>query len=81
LFSSLNGSTKADVLQKIVQEKPKLGFAVIVQITGIHGSQQFDKLTNTKIVESILTAMDVEGIRQYIQYLMKQVNHLDGIKQ
>ena len=79
LFLSLNGSAKADVLQKIVKENPELGFAVILQITGVHGSQQFDKLTNTKIVESILTAMDVEGIHQYIQYLMKQVNHFDGI--
>ncbi|KAE9400753.1 hypothetical protein BT96DRAFT_857021 [Gymnopus androsaceus JB14] len=61
-------------IQTFVQRNPKLGFALILQLTGVHGSQQFDKLTKTKTVESILSAMDVNDIKQYIDYLLKQAN-------
>ncbi|KAI0290438.1 hypothetical protein B0F90DRAFT_1812301 [Multifurca ochricompacta] len=43
-----------------VQRDPTLGLAFILQLTGVHGNQQFDKLTRTKTVESILTTMNVE---------------------
>ncbi|KIM59218.1 hypothetical protein SCLCIDRAFT_10017 [Scleroderma citrinum Foug A] len=43
-------------------------------LTGIHGSQQFDKLTRTKTVESILTVMDTDGIKSYVLSLLEQVN-------
>jgi hypothetical protein len=47
---------------------------LILQLTGVHGSQQFDRLTKTKTVETILTSMSQEGIESYIEYLLKQVN-------
>ncbi|KAI0288393.1 DNA polymerase phi-domain-containing protein [Multifurca ochricompacta] len=53
-----------------VQRDPTLGLAFILQLTGVHGNQQFDKLTRTKTVESILTTMNVEGIKEYIARLM-----------
>ena len=40
----------------------------------MHGSTQFDKLTKTKTVETILTSMTQDGIQSYIEYLLKQVN-------
>ncbi|KAG5647160.1 hypothetical protein DXG03_001115 [Asterophora parasitica] len=57
-----------------VQSNPQLGFALITQLTGVNGSQQFDRLTKTKTVENILTSMDVEGIKNYISSLLGQVN-------
>ena len=53
---------------------PRIGFSLILQLTGVNGSRQFDKLTKTKTVESILTSMDNEGIKSYIDYLLKQVD-------
>jgi DNA polymerase phi len=57
-----------------VQKNPTLGFTLVVQLTGVNGSRQFDKLTKTKTVESIFTAMDANGIKTYIEYLFGQVN-------
>ncbi|KAK7054956.1 DNA-directed DNA polymerase [Paramarasmius palmivorus] len=65
--------TVADV-QKLVKDSPRLGFSLILQLTGVHGSQQFDKLTRTKTVETILTSMDTTAIKQYIDHLLKQAN-------
>lgn len=65
-------------MQSFVQKNPQLGFALILQLTGGHGSQQFDKLTKTKTVETILTSMDAAGIKSYIEYLLTQVNLPDG---
>ncbi|OCH90301.1 hypothetical protein OBBRIDRAFT_887807 [Obba rivulosa] len=63
----------ADV-QSIVKQNPTLGFTLILQLTGVHGSRQFDKLTKTKTVEAILTSMDKDGIQSYIDYLLGQVD-------
>ncbi|KAH9180268.1 hypothetical protein EDB89DRAFT_1918230 [Lactarius sanguifluus] len=62
-----------DILS-IVQKDPSLGFAFVLQLTGIHGNQQFDKLTRTKTVESILTMMNAEGIKDYIAHILGQVD-------
>lgn len=61
-------------VQAFVQSNPHLGFALILQLTGVNGNQQFDKLTKTKTVQSILTSMNSEGIKDYISYLFTQVN-------
>ncbi|KAI6103557.1 DNA polymerase phi-domain-containing protein [Pisolithus sp. B1] len=65
-------------IQSFVQENPALGFPLILQLTGINGSQEFDKLTRTKTVESILTVMDSEGIKNYIVSLLSQVDSKDA---
>ncbi|KAG6845192.1 hypothetical protein H0H87_012749 [Tephrocybe sp. NHM501043] len=69
--------TVTDV-QTFVQSNPHLGFALIFQLTGVHGSHQFDRLTKTKTVEGILTSMDAEGIKSYITYLLGQVSVPSG---
>ena len=61
-------------IQNVVKNNPKIGFSLILQLTGVNGSRQFDKLTKTKTVESILTSMDDEGIQSYIEYLLEQVD-------
>ncbi|OAX39198.1 hypothetical protein K503DRAFT_690102 [Rhizopogon vinicolor AM-OR11-026] len=58
-------------IQNVVQQNPELGYTLI---TGIHGSQQFDKLTRTKTIESILSRMDSDGIMRYIQSLLEQID-------
>lgn len=65
-------------MQSVVQKDPTIGFSFILQLTGVHGSQQFDKLTKTKTVESLLTTMDSSGIKAYISHLMSQVAEKAG---
>lgn len=71
-------SPQASDIQNLVKKDPTLGFALLLQLTGVHGSHQFDKLTRTKTVETILTSMDNEGIQSYIKHLLAQVNVRDG---
>ena len=61
-------------IQNVVKGNPRIEFSLILQLTGVNGSRQFDRLTKTKTVESILTSMDEEGIKAYIDYLLKQVD-------
>ncbi|TFK27400.1 DNA-directed DNA polymerase, partial [Coprinopsis marcescibilis] len=68
----------ATEVQAFVKDNPQLGFALILQLTGVNGSQQFDKLTKTKTVESILASMDAEGIQSFVQYLFEQFNKPDA---
>ncbi|KAI5982996.1 DNA polymerase phi-domain-containing protein [Pisolithus marmoratus] len=73
-----NSLDVAKHIQSFVQENPTLGLPLILQLTGINGSQEFDKLTRTKTVESILSVMDSEGIKNYIVSLLDQVNSKDA---
>lgn len=68
--------TAAEV-QAFVRDKPQSGFAIILQLTGVNGSKQFDKLTKTKTVETILASMKLEGIQSYVQYLFTQFDEFD----
>ncbi|KAF9009405.1 DNA polymerase phi-domain-containing protein [Cyathus striatus] len=61
-----------------IQNNPRLGFTLILQLTGVNGNKQFDKLTKTKIVESVLTSSDSEGIKNYINYLLSLVDEPEG---
>jgi DNA polymerase phi len=65
---------QAKEIHSAVQNDPTLGFAFILQLTGVHGSQQFDKLTRTTTVESLLTRMSAEGIKNYITLLLGQAD-------
>jgi DNA polymerase phi len=65
---------QAKEILSTVQNDPTLGFAFILQLTGVHGSQQFDKLTRTTTVESILTRMSAEEIKNYIAHLLGQAD-------
>ncbi|KAF4608345.1 DNA-directed DNA polymerase [Pleurotus pulmonarius] len=60
-------------IQATVKNNPQLGFALVLQLTGVNGNRQFDRLTKTKTVETILISMDAEGIQHYIEYLFQQM--------
>lgn len=64
-------------IQAVVKNNPTIGFTLILQLTGVHGSRQFDKLTKTKTVESVLSSMDHAGIQNYIDYLLEQVDEAE----
>ena len=64
-------------VQAFVNDKPQLGFALILQLTGPYGSQQFDKLTKTKTVESILPSLAAKGIQTYINHLFSLIDEPD----
>ncbi|KAI8990992.1 DNA polymerase phi-domain-containing protein [Mycotypha africana] len=59
----------AQVIQTVAEENKQVGFALITQLLGQHGSQHFDRITKTKTVENLLTTMDTEGIQFYLEYL------------
>jgi DNA polymerase phi len=61
-----------------VKENPAMGFTLLLQLTGPNGSSQFDKLTKTKTVESLLASMDVEGIKSYIRHLTQQFDDVQS---
>ncbi|KAK0459585.1 DNA polymerase phi-domain-containing protein [Desarmillaria tabescens] len=66
-------------VSNFVKERPQLGMGLIVQLTGVNGSRQFDQLTKTKTVESILSSMNADGITHYVDHLISQFNGNEGI--
>ncbi|KAF8522098.1 DNA polymerase phi-domain-containing protein [Hysterangium stoloniferum] len=57
----------ASSLPPIVMANPSAGFPVLLQLLQTHG--HFDRLTRTKTVESLLAAMDVKGVEEYVSHL------------
>lgn len=53
-----------------VKSSPQAGFALVAQLLGKHGSQNFDNLTKTKTVEGLLSAMDAAGVKEYISWVV-----------
>jgi hypothetical protein len=58
--------------QKLVEQKPKAAFPIVMALMGTNGNQQFDRLTKTNTISSILAAMNEEGIQKYRDYLLQQ---------
>ena len=61
-------------MQELTQSNPTVGFTLVLQLTGTNGSQNFDRITNTKTVETILGSMDIDGGKEYLKYLLQRVN-------
>ncbi|KAI8145824.1 DNA polymerase phi-domain-containing protein [Fennellomyces sp. T-0311] len=59
----------ANVIQQVAKENKEAGFALVTQLLGNQGRQDFDRLTKTRTVENILQSMDAEGIKSYLNYL------------
>lgn len=70
---------QATEIQAFVNKNPHLGFSLILQLTGVYGSQNFDKLTKTKTLGSIVSSMDTTGVQQYIQWLISQLEEVGSI--
>ena len=56
-------------MQTITATNPTVGFTLVSQLLGKNGNQNFDKITKTKTVSSVLSSLSVEGVREYVAYL------------
>lgn len=68
LLHSMAHKTVA-LMSDAVKRCPTAGIALVTQLTGEHGRQNFDRVTNTKTIESILSSLDAAGIQRYLAYL------------
>lgn len=59
----------ASTVQRVVKESPSTGFPLVIQLLGPDGSRDFDRLTNTKTVETILGHMQESQILEYVDFL------------
>jgi DNA polymerase phi len=59
-------------VQKCVESHPSAGFPLVMQLLGPQGNRQFDRITKTKIVETLLGKMDKSGIREYVSFLKER---------
>ncbi|CAE6439768.1 unnamed protein product, partial [Rhizoctonia solani] len=63
----------ASEIVKAVERNPSVGFSLVTHLQGAHGSQQFDRITRTKTVETILASTDIEGVKKYTDSLVNQL--------
>ncbi|CAE6452304.1 unnamed protein product [Rhizoctonia solani] len=63
----------ASEIVKAVERNPGVGFSLVTHLQGAHGSQQFDRITRTKTVETILASTDIEGVKKYTESLVNQL--------
>jgi DNA polymerase phi len=68
------------MVQAVVDKHPAIGFTLVLQLLGGNGNRQFDKITKTKTVESIITSTNLEGVEKFIEYVKTQAydGHSDG---
>lgn len=67
----------AKALQGTVESNPKVGFTLLSQLVGKHGRPDFDKVTKTKLVETIMGNLSTEGVDEYVVYLQGVIVGLD----
>ncbi|KAG8691843.1 hypothetical protein FRC11_007809 [Ceratobasidium sp. 423] len=63
----------ASEIVKAVERNPSIGFSLVTHLQGTHGNQQFDRITRTKTVETILASTDIEGVKKYTSSLVNQL--------
>ncbi|KDN51531.1 hypothetical protein RSAG8_00076, partial [Rhizoctonia solani AG-8 WAC10335] len=63
----------ASEIVKAVERNPSIGFSLVTHLQGAHGNQQFDRITGTKTVETILASTDIEGVKKYTDSLVYQL--------
>ncbi|KAG8933987.1 DNA-directed DNA polymerase, partial [Tulasnella sp. 418] len=61
----------ASAIQSVAASNPNVGYTLLLTLVG-KDHKQFDNLTKTKTIESILTALDVQGVQGYVDYLIKK---------
>ncbi|WWD16543.1 hypothetical protein CI109_100970 [Kwoniella shandongensis] len=61
-------------VQDVIKENPKVGFTLLSQLVGKHGRQDFDKVTKTKTVESIMGSLNVDGVKEFVTYLQSIIS-------
>ncbi|KAG8715114.1 DNA-directed DNA polymerase [Ceratobasidium sp. 394] len=68
----------ASEIVKAVERNPSVGFSLVTHLQGTHGNQQFDRITRTKTVETILASADIEGVKKYTASLITQFRENDA---
>lgn len=63
----------AKKVQGIIKENPKVGFTLLSQLVGKHGRPDFDKVTKTKTVESIMGKLNEEGVKDFVDFLKETI--------
>ncbi|ADV20875.1 DNA-directed DNA polymerase, putative [Cryptococcus gattii WM276] len=63
----------AKKVQEIIKENPKVGFTLLSQLVGKHGRPDFDKVTKTKTVESIMGKLNEEGVKDFVNFLKETI--------
>ncbi|CAO3670180.1 unnamed protein product [Umbelopsis ramanniana] len=58
-------------IEQLCTKDSNIGFGLIAQLVGKYGNQKFDKAVRTKMIDSLLTNMDIAGINSYITFLTK----------
>ncbi|KAG8686030.1 DNA-directed DNA polymerase, partial [Ceratobasidium sp. 395] len=84
LFAATSSSERkswgfqASEIVKAVERHPDIGFSLVAYLQGAHGNQQFDRITRTKTVETILASTDIEGVKKYTESLLTQFRENDA---
>ena len=65
-------------VQKCVEAYPSVGFSLVMQLLGPQGNRKFDRITKTRIVETLLAKMDKSGIREYVGFLKERFYEVLG---
>jgi DNA polymerase phi len=60
---------KAEQIQSVTKSNPLVGFTLLSQLVGRHGSHNFDRLTQTKTVEGIMGNLSGDAVGDYVTYL------------
>ena len=63
----------AHLVQNIVKTTPTVGFTLLATLVGKHGRPDFDRVTKTKTVESIMGSLNAEGVTEYVNYLQRVI--------
>ena len=58
----------ASQVQGFVKSNPSLGYTLLSALIQ-KGRLDFDKVTKTKTVETIMSSMNIEGVKDYVGYL------------
>ncbi|KAK8861548.1 hypothetical protein IAR55_002370 [Kwoniella newhampshirensis] len=61
-------------VQDVIKENPKVGITLLSQLVGKHGRPDFDKVTKTKTVESIMGSLNADGVKEFVAYLQSIIS-------
>lgn len=59
-------------VEKCVEARPSAGLSLVLRLLGPQGNRQFDRITKTKIVETLLGKLDANAIREYVGFLRER---------
>eukprot|EP00698_Gefionella_okellyi_P019633 TRINITY_DN6047_c0_g1_i1.p1 TRINITY_DN6047_c0_g1~~TRINITY_DN6047_c0_g1_i1.p1 ORF type:complete len:1253 (-),score=340.59 TRINITY_DN6047_c0_g1_i1:55-3789(-) len=67
-----------DAFFEVASNDGRVCVALLGQLLGPHGSRQFDKLTSTRAITTLLTKLDEPGVIDYTNYLISSFVTIDA---